>query len=212
MIEAVAEFLGFMFFGSIEGFALIALVLALYRFKISESYWPVGITVFLMTLQSFLLREELQIAVLVPIVNAIFISLMLTIFLKVPAHWALFVSLAGYVGYIIFQIVISTASFGVFSQAAVEESLFKGYLLQLLTAAPVYYISRYLYSRGLGFSFDFDEKRLKHEGTVIVISVIIVLVSFGFVLYSRDRFLMLVVLLAAMAFFLYYSIIRERKE
>ncbi|AJY73675.1 hypothetical protein [Paenibacillus beijingensis] len=208
----ISEFLLFTLFSTLEGIALISVVLCIYRFRLSECFWQIMFTVLIMDLQSFLLREELSLSNFVPIVNVFLISLLLTVILRVPIQWSFFVSVVGYIGYVLLQVAIVGLSFGWLSISEVQHNHIRGYILQAVTALIAYLLSRFLYSRGLGFSFDFDDKRLKWEQAIIYVSIPVVLIAFGLMLYEKEVFLDFLVLTAAMAFFLYYSIRKEKSD
>ncbi|MFS0727962.1 hypothetical protein [Paenibacillus sp. 1P07SE] len=202
----------FIFFSSLESVAVISIALVLFRYRLREVYKPAILIAMLMAVQSLLLRSEYELASFVPLINAILLALLLTTFLKIPIHWSGFVALGGYIAVVLMQAVIVELSFGWLSVAEVQSNPNKGYLLQSLTALITFLLSRYLYSRGLGFSFEFDQKRLKWEKAIILTIIFGTLMLSGLILYKRDALIDIIALTVAMGVFLYFSVRRESKE
>lgn len=203
------EFLLFMLFSSVESLALIILVLAIYRFRLNECRRVAIFTSIVMALQSYLLRETLPLTDLVPFINAILISLLLTTVLLVPIHWSMFVALCGYVSFVVLQALLIEISFGWLEIEQLRVYPYKGYLLQLVTASLAILLARALYSRGYGFAFDFEAKRLKWEKGIVITMILATLGSFVFVFKANAAIIHLAVLSLAMAVFLYFSFKRE---
>lgn len=203
----VVEFLSFMFFSIIESVCLMALVMSIYRFKLSECPWHVVFTAVIMSLQSYYLREELSLSFLAPILCVVLVTLLLTIILKVPIQWALFVTAVGYFGYVLIQLLIIVLTFGI---NEVSDHPYKGYIVQALSSLVAYLLSRFLYNRGYGFSFEFEKKRLKYERGIINYLIPMLVLVLGYFLYEKDLLVIFFLLVVALIFFLYFSIMKER--
>lgn len=209
MVIKAMGFILFIFFSTVEGVALISLVLCLYRFKLSECFWPTMFVVLIMDLQSFILREELSLSNFVPLINAFLIALLLTTVLRVPIHWGFFVSLGGYIGYIIIQALVVELSFGLLSIERAHDNLIIGYFIQTISALIAFYLSHFLYARGIGFSFDFEKQRLRWEKQIVIAIIFLSFFLFGFILYKKEVLLDLLVLSVALSFFLFFSFRKE---
>lgn len=195
-------------FSSIESLALITLVITIYRFKLKDCFWPAMLVTLVMSIQSLLLREE-ALANLVPFVNVFLITLLLVTILEVPIQWAFFVSLGGYVASVLLQGLIVEVSFGIFSLKEIKHDPPRGYIFQSVYAACAYLLSKFLYSRGIGFSFNFNKKRFKWERAIVVSTIIVSFCLFGITLYAQEVLLDLAVLSVALTFFLYISVRKE---
>jgi len=207
-VGTIKEFILFMLFSSLESLALVIVVLTMFRFKLSECWGHAVFVVLIMALQSFFFRVE-SLDNLVPFVNSIIIALLLTSVLSVPIQWGLFAAIGGYMTSVILQAIIIQISFGAFALETIKDSPWRGYLLQFIFSAIAIWLSKYLYSRGIGFSFDFEKKRFKWERAIVISLIVITLAVFGIILYIQNVLVVLVVMSIAMAFFLTLMVKKE---
>ncbi|KKC49555.1 hypothetical protein VE23_24985 [Paenibacillus sp. D9] len=208
----IADFIGFMFFSTIEGVCLVALIMSIYRFALKDCPWQIFFTAIIMSLQSYFLREELSLSFLAPMLYVLLIMLLLNLVLLVPIHWSLFVATVGYFGYALIQLLVMILSFGWISVDEISEHIYKGYILQLISSVIAFGLARFLYNRGLGFSFDFESKRLKSERIITHFLIPILVIAFGYFLYQKDLIIIFLLLAIAIGFLLRYSIMKERAE
>jgi len=202
------EMVPFVLFSIIDGLALIVIVLTLYRFKLTDAVWPVLFVALIMSLQSFLLREELDLTNLVPFINTLLIALLLTAVLQIPFHWSVMGVLGGYFIYITLQYVVVEASFGFFTTENLKGNHVRGYIFQIVISTIAYLASKFLYSRGIGIATDF-KKRIKGEKAIVTFAITLAILLFGFVLVKKDIILDLILVAGAMGFFLYILIKKE---
>lgn len=198
----------FMVFSNLEAFAWCALCMSIFRFKTSEYVWQILIVVTLMNLQSFILRNELSLSYLVPIINILFVTLLFSTVVKVSLLGSLTIASAGLVVFAFVQSVIAVMLFG--SISVVDASAANGYILQSTTALIGLPLSWALYRYGYGFSYDFEKFRLKYERALIVIMIGIFMVSVAVVLYLNQIWTVIILLAISLLFFLRYAIAKER--
>lgn len=198
-----------MFFSTIEAFAWVSLSMAVFRFKASDYIWQILLIITLMNLQSFVLRNELSLSYLVPLINILFITFLYATIIRVSFLGSLTISVVGIAGFALIQWLIAIILFG--SIDAIDDSLEKGYALQATSALLVIPLGRFLYKYGYGFSYDFEKFRLKHE-RLIVISTIIAFVAFvTIVLYLNEVWSVIFLLTVSLLFFLRYAVQKERE-
>jgi len=208
----MSEFLGFMFFSIFEGIAVFSIGLYLFRIDLMRYKWPVLLVILISNFQNFIIREETSLASVAPIINLLIIVLFLTMFIKIPLIWSLILSIAGFLGLGIIQSAIFYLFSGEFSLEAVQVSLWKTYYIQTLTGLIGFSIGWTLYRFGYGFSFDFEKLRFTWERIVVISLIILVIVSMGAMIYFREVFLNLLLLILALVVLLLYSFRKEDAE
>ncbi|MET3207645.1 UNVERIFIED_CONTAM: hypothetical protein ABIC26_000581 [Paenibacillus sp. PvR008] len=71
---------GFLLFSTLEGVAVFALILSIFKVKMTPYVWQAIFVNLIMNLQSYLLREELSLDYLVPVINML-------LFIFLLARW-----------------------------------------------------------------------------------------------------------------------------
>lgn len=208
----VMDFVPFMFFSIFEAICLMALIMSIYRFSLKECPWHVVLAATITSLQSYFLREELSLSALAPLLYVVIITLLLNLILSVPLHWSLFVTAVGYFGYAMIQLLVIVLSFGWLSLTETTDHHYKGYIVQLLSGLIAYLLARFLYSRGIGFSFDFKSKRIQFERFITYYLIPAIVLVFGYFLYQRDLLIIFFLLAIAIGYFIYFSIMKERNN
>lgn len=199
-----------MIFSMFDMLALIVVVLTLYRFRLKDCVWPSIFVAGIMSLQSFMLREELALADLVPFIHALLIALLLTVILQVPFHWSVLGTFGGYFLYILLQASVAELSGTLFGLSIedIKDSPSKGYAFQIIVAMIAYFACKFLYSRGIGFATNF-KKRFKYESVIVAAAIVSATLLFGVLLLKQEVLLDLIVVAVAMVFFLIILIKKE---
>jgi hypothetical protein len=206
------EFIGFMFFSSLEGFAVYALTLYLFRFDMKKYIRHVIGVIILVSFQNFVTRDLLSLATIAPIINLCITALFFITIMRLPFVWSLFMTLTGYATFSMLQTVIVFFSFGYLSIDEVQNIVFKGYILQSLTGLIGFFVPWSLYKRGFGFKYDFEKLRFKWEKFFIAGSIAIFILILAVSMYYRDVYVNLLAFAIALFIFLLYSIRKEASE
>ncbi|MEK0313755.1 hypothetical protein [Cohnella sp. 56] len=208
----MSEFIKFVIFSMIEVFGALTIILALFRYKVVHYLVPAIAVDFVMALQSYTLREELTLSYLSPAINLLLITVFVWLIVRVPLLWSFVVSLLGYIVSVLMQALIIVLSFGYLSPAAAQVMPVRGYILQSITGVVLFVIAQYLYKRGLGLSFRFDPLRHKWERVMVIGFIVVMVVAFSVMLYYREVYFDLLLLLVSLLFFAYYLINKEMQR
>lgn len=203
----VLESILFLLFSIIEGIGLLILMLSFYRLKATDHIWPAMFMIIIMSLQSYVVRNELELSYIVPIINLVLFVLLLATVWRVPIVWSAIVSITGYLAFGLIQTIIVVLMFG--SVEAAESIRIKGYILQTVTGLTTTLLGYLLFKFGLGFSFNFDRLRLNKERLIVVGSIIIFFLIFAAILYKNEVWINFIFTTTGMAFLLYYAFRKE---
>ncbi|MFC4103102.1 hypothetical protein [Paenibacillus xanthanilyticus] len=203
------EFLLFMLFSIVEMIGIFALTLYVFRFNLMNSVVPVLISVTLMNVQSYLIREDTTLSYIVPVLNLIFIILFVWAILRQPFVGSIFVGTIGVVAGGLLQSLLIYLSNGYLSVEEVQTVAIKGYYLQTLTGFIAFAIGATLYKFGIGFSFDLEKLRIKKERFFLPIIIVLLILGLGVLMYFLDVYINLLTFVIALLFFLYYSVKKE---
>lgn len=201
---------GFMFFSTIETLSLYYLIMSLFRFKWTRHLWPAMFIILLNNLQSYLLRNELHLANISPLITVIVFILFFAAVVRMPFIFSVIVTVSGYVIFAVIQTALLLLMFGSLSQ--VDNHRANGYMLQTATAAVVFAIFWFAYRKGKGFTFDIEKLRFKLEDILLTALIIIFLIVISVLLLYRNLTVDIVYFFAMSAFLLYYSTIKERED
>ncbi|WP_150268687.1 hypothetical protein [Paenibacillus tepidiphilus] len=204
------EPVGFMFFSTIETFALYYMIMCLFRFKWKRYARQALFVIMLNNLQSYLLRNELGMANVAPLIFIIIFILFFAAVVRIPVLLSIIATISGYAVFAVIQTLLLFVVFG--SIANVEASLGNGYLLQTLSGSVVFALFWQLYRKGKGFTFDMDRLRLKLEDIILVILLVGFLLGISVLLFFKDILLNSVVFLAITSFMLYYATKKEKED
>ncbi|NQX43781.1 hypothetical protein HQN87_00430 [Paenibacillus tritici] len=183
--------------------------MSIFRFKTSDYALQILVVVTLMNLQSFILRNELSLSYLVPLINVLFITFLFSTVVRVSLLGSLTIASAGLVVFGFIQTMLAIVLFG--SINAVDASLANGYALQMSTAIIGLLLSWFLYRFGYGFSYDFERFRMKYERMMIILTISVFMTSVALVLYLNQILNVIIVLVIALLFFLKYAITKEKE-
>jgi hypothetical protein len=209
-MDKLVEFTEFIVFSMIESFAITAVMLSIFRFKIADYLWAALLINLIMSLQSFVLREELSAAAIVPIINIVLLTFFAMIVVRVPMLWAVIMSFFGSVIVILMQVLIVAVSGQPVSWFQAEAD--RGYFLQTTTGVVMIATAYALYKFGIGFSFHFDNLRFKWERVIIYSLIGVMMIAFGVLASQREVYIDILFLLLALIFFTYYTFRKETED
>lgn len=144
--------IGFLVFSTLEGVAVFALILSIFKVKMTPYLWQAIFVNLIMNMQSYMLREEFSLSYLVPVVNMLLFIFLLATVVKIPIVWSGIMTVTGYFAYAVVQSVFLKVMFGNLPVSELQDGSLKGYLLQVVSAAVGLLISLMLYRKGIGFS------------------------------------------------------------
>ncbi|WP_143191971.1 hypothetical protein [Paenibacillus helianthi] len=199
---------GFMFFSIIETIGVYYLVMALFRFKPGDFIWEALIVSLLINLQSYILRNELSLAYLVPLITVLIFIFFFSVVVKIPLVWSWITTILGYAIYALLQTGLAFLLFG--SIDAAQASLSNGYLLQFSSGLISVILSIWLYKIGWGFKFDFERLRFKFEDILIIVLIVVFLGLLSVIVYFEQLFILIAFFAVTVIFLLYYAVSKER--
>jgi len=208
----MGTFLGYMSFSMIEGLAVYALTLSIFRFPFMKFIWPIVLMITVTNLQSFFIRDELQLTAISPIINVIITILFLAIFMRIPIVWSMVMTVTGYISFALIQTLIVLLSDGYLSLSQIQDYSWKGYQLQLITGVVGMAIGWLLYKFGFGFSYEFEKLRFKWERVLIIVFLIGFLIGLVIVMYFKVIFTNFLIFAIALFIFLSYSLRKDQSE
>lgn len=199
----------FMFFSTLEVFSWCALSLSLFRYKVKDYAWQALFIIILMNLQSYILRNELSLSFLAPLINILCFTLLYQTVTKIPLIGSLIVTISGFLVFSIIQTVLLLMYFG--SISAVQTDPDKGQLLQTMTAIVVTLLSWVLYKFGYGFSYNFERMRFKFEDITVMIVIVAFMTGVTVILYLNQAWLNMLFFCVSLSYSLYYAIRKEKE-
>ncbi|MGM0882572.1 MAG: hypothetical protein ACQEXQ_16215 [Bacillota bacterium] len=205
------DFIGFMFFSTIEGLGILAIMLKIFSYKFIRFLAPALFLITIMNLQSYFLREELSLENVVPLINIFLFIAFLSIVMKIPFFASIIITGAGFFVFAIIQAsIIELTPNGYFSIDEVQTNHIKGYLVQLITASINFSLAWLLNIKRIGFIENLIEKlRMKHEQKIVLSIVGIILVLFTSILYLQNVVIHIAMYIIASLFFIYYAYRKE---
>lgn len=204
------EPVGFMLFSTIETVALYYLIMSLFRFKWKWYIWQALFVILLNNLQSYLLRNELGMSNVSPLILILIFILFFASVVRMPLILSIIATISGYAVFAVIQTIIVLLVFGSISE--IDASKSNGYVLQTLTAAVVFILFSFSYRKGKGFTFDLDKLRLKLEDIVLSVLTVGFVIGISVLLYYKDILLNALIFLIMSAFLLYYSTRKEKED
>ncbi|AHM65561.1 MULTISPECIES: hypothetical protein [Paenibacillus] len=206
------EPLGFLLFSTLEGVAVFALILSIFKVRMTPYLWQAIFVNLIMNLQSYLLREEFSLSYLVPVINMLLFIFLLATVVKIPIVWSGIMTVTGYFAYAVIQSVLLKAMFGNLPVAELQNGSLKGYLLQVVSAATGLLISFILYRKEIGFSPNFKKLKFKEEYGIVITLIILSLISTSIVLYYSEVWLSMIFFALVSGFFIYYAVGKEYRD
>lgn len=204
------HFILFMLFSTIEGIAVYAMALYVFRFDLRKYIWHCLIIIEIINVQNYLTRVEVEsLAFFAPVANLLITILFLTTIVRIPLLWSSVVSGLSYAFYVSVQSVFIVMTF---SLEEIRTDPVKGYIVQLVTGLIGIGIGYALYRRGYGFTFDFTNTRMRREKYILVTLIVMFLVMIAVASYLLDIYIGTFGFMAALLIFLIYSIKKEASD
>lgn len=207
--RAMVDFLGFMFFSMLEGYAVFALTFYTFRIDLKRYFWPSLVMINLIDLQNYVIREDFRLDWVAPISNLIIMIFFITLYVRIPLIWAAIMSLTGYFAYGVIQSAFFFLPIGDFTYKEIHIHPWKVYEVQALTGCIGAGIAMTLYKFGFGFTFEFEKLRFKWERMVIIFVASLLIILLGVMVIFKDFFVNLLVFGIALFVFLVYSLKKE---
>ncbi|WP_342477767.1 hypothetical protein NYE24_00455 [Paenibacillus sp. FSL H7-0350] len=160
-------------------------------------------------LQSYLLRNELGMSNVAPLVLILIFIMFFTAVVRMPLVLSIIATISGYAMFAVIQTIIVLLVFGSISNIT---GVAEGYFLQLMTAVVVFAAFSYIYRKGKGFTFDLDKLRFKLEDILLSVLIFGFVIGVSVLLYYNDILLNVLIFLVMSAFLLYYSTRKERED
>jgi hypothetical protein len=205
------DFLGYMLFSLCEGIAVYAFIFYIFRLNMMHYIWHVLLIVTVTNIQSYVIREELSLLPISPVINLIITILFLIIVIKIPVIWSMVMAITGYIAFVLIQSAIIFLSFGFITPSETHDHIWKTYLGQFLAGVISFTIAWFLYKRGYGFTYEFEKLRLRWERIFILSVNIAFLLALVAMMAYKVIFINLLVLGIALAVFFVYSLIKEEQ-
>ncbi len=198
-----------MFFSTIETLALYYLIMSLFRFKWRWYIWQALFVILLNNFQSYLLRNELGMSNVAPLLLILIFIFFFNAVVRMPLVLSVIATISGYAVFAVIQTIIVILFFGSISNI---NSVMEGYFLQLMTAVVVFAAFSYFYRKGKGFTFDLNKLRFKLEDVLLAVLIVCFVIGVSVLLYFNDILLNAVIFLVMSVFLLYYSTRKERED
>ncbi|WP_340014635.1 hypothetical protein [Paenibacillus sp. FSL K6-1318] len=202
------EAFGFMFFSTIEAFSWFLLSMYLFRYKPFKHVWSALTVILLMNLQSFILRNELELANYAPLINILIFVFYYAAIVRVPLIGSFIITLAGFAGFGLIQVGLTYTLFG--SIEAAQSSLTNGYVLQTATAVIVSLLGFIPNKFGYGIPLPFEKLKFRLEEVITSILMFLFLCIISFVLYVNSLFLLILLFSITLGYLLYFSVKKDR--
>lgn len=198
------EVIWFMVFSSFETLAIYSLIMTLLRFKTTEYIWQALIVMILANLQSFIMRNELQLDFLAPLITVLIFVFLFSAIIKIPVIWSAICTILGYMFYALIQAFYMLSLYG--SIEATHNNEVDGYILQLLSSVTGLLISWIMYKYAIGFTYDLEKLRIKFEHILLISLIVVVLILLAILFYLNRLWLLLLFFGITFGIFLFYAI------
>jgi hypothetical protein len=205
----MTDFIGFMLFSMFEGIAVYALSFYIFRFDLMKHIKPVLIMILLINCQNYVLREELSLSSIAPIVNLIITVFFLAVIVRIPLVWSMVMTLTGFISFAVIQTIIIFLSFGYLSPQETQVNQWRIYEGQLWTGVVGVSVGWIIYKLGYGFTYEFMKLKFKREQILLIILITFFLIVVGFMYIIRNVFINLLVFGVVLAVFLVYSMKKD---
>lgn len=203
---------GFLLFSTIEGIAVLSVALYLFRVKVTKHIWSIVIMSLLISFQNYVIRDMLALVEISPIINLLLTVLFFKTVIRIPLFWSAVITVTGYISYALIQSSVLLLSFGYFTIEKVSGHSVEGYELQLISSLLALGGSWFIYSRGLGFTFEFEKLRFKWERIAVLTLITFFALGLCIMMYFQDIKANFVIILFSLAVFLYYALRKEVEE
>ncbi|WP_052088023.1 hypothetical protein [Paenibacillus wynnii] len=200
----------FMIFSTLETFALYFLIMTLFRFKWARHVWEALFIILFLNLQSYLLRNELDMPSFAPLVLVIVFILFFALKVKMPLVLSVIATISGFVIFTLVQTIILLGYFG--SISSIDNNASNGYLLQFITSIIIIPVCWLSYVKGKGFTYDYEKLRFKLEDVVLTTLVVLFLPGVSLLFYFKELYLNIVLFMGLSMFLLAYSSRKEKED
>jgi hypothetical protein len=167
------------FFSTIETASMIILSLALFRIPLKYSGSKVLIITMTMSTVSLFQRDVMNLDEFVAISVIITYVILFKFIFNVPTFFALLVSISGYLIFAVIQTVLLLIGIllGFTTTHLIENSLFHGSMLQLISAGVTILLTVWMQRKKIGFMFVVKRLTIKHmfSGFNLILSFIILM-------------------------------------
>ncbi|WP_219838062.1 hypothetical protein [Paenibacillus sp. R14(2021)] len=205
----ILSFFSFMFFSTLEGLAIYAMALYIFRYDFRRFIWHSLVIIELINLQNFLTREEIaSLSYIAPIVNLIITVLFLKIIARIPLIGALIMTAVGYAGFILIQATLINS---LFSMQIIQTNPSKAHLVQLLTGVIGTFVGWFIYKQGYGYTKDFEKLRFEWEHMLVFVMIIAFMVFLGVMMYFLNVVGSLIGFFVSLVILLLYALRKERE-
>jgi hypothetical protein len=206
------NFISYIFFSMVETASFFVFMQYIFRFRPRPYLRESLIVSLVVSVLSFLIREELNIKDYFPfIVLAVFI-LYVKFVMRVTLFWAILMATISYVLFLIIQagIVLAYISIRGIALEDIQKISIDQFIGQTITGSILYGISMLLFKKGYGFSFSFEKFRFRGEDILVSIIVVVTFGAIGILFFLNNLLVATAVLLILAAVLLYYGLRKER--
>lgn len=196
----------FIFFSSIETFALLSLMISIFRLSPRPYLWSSAFLLLIMNLISYLLRSE-ELSYLAPAMNTILYVLIITVIIRVPILWSAIMAASGMILYTLLQAAIILSLYGSF-KTDMQYSM-QGTIIQIVSSVVTFAIVYVLLRYRIGFTADFEKLRFKLEHILVLFFIIVSLITISLLMYFNNLYYIIIFTFALGGILIYYSIHKE---
>ncbi|QCT01719.1 hypothetical protein E6C60_1001 [Paenibacillus algicola] len=199
----------FLLLSTLETLAIYALTMSLLKLKASRYAGQAVVVMLLSSLQSYLLRNSLELDYLAPMTTVVIFVFFYAAVVKIPVIWSLIGTVLSYFGYAIMQGLLIMAIFGSIEAAQLPEN---AYLTQILSAAAGFLLAWLLHRFKIGIALELERLRLKYEYVILMVLMAIVLLLLAILFYMAQLWLLILFFSLTFGIFLYYAYHSEEFE
>mgnify|MGYP001281105552 CR=1 FL=1 len=198
-----------LFFSLVETMGATAIILTLFRYKLTSYLLPAIAVNLLMAFQGLVLGGDYPISDYTPLINIILLSVFICKIVRVPMIWSFVVSVSGYMVSVVVQAGLVVLSG--YPLAQLQSDSGKIYAIQTATSALLMIASYVLYKRGIGLSFQFKRLSFKSERAFVLFLIVGMTIAFGILLRYRAVYMDIICLVLALLVFAFYLLKKESK-
>ncbi|MCM3785644.1 hypothetical protein M3231_22000 [Neobacillus mesonae] len=198
-----------MLFSSLETFALFILIITLFKINSVVYAKRVILVIMLINLQSYLLRNELNVDSLAPFVTIVILTLFFNIIVKIPLIPAAFRTILGFVMYEAIQSLLLMIMYQDIEVVTLDAS--SSYVLQTVSSALLIIITWLIYKYDFGFNYQYDKLKLKFEYWIVNALMLIFMILVSYILYMNQIWLNFMFFSLNLGYFLFFEI-KERNS
>lgn len=198
--------LRFIFFSVVETFALLSLMVSIFRISPRPYIWQSLFLLLIMNLFSYLVRAE-DLSYLAPAMNTILYILIITVIMRIPILWSAIMAASGMILYTLLQAGVILTLYGSFS-TDMQYSM-QGTIVQIVSSILTFGIVYVLLYFHIGFTADFEKLRFKLEHILILIFIVGALITISMLMYFNNLYYMIIFTFLLGGVLIYYSVRKE---